>query len=89
MILEQILELNLEQLLQYGDPQVTEFAQLLKDIKSALDEKKLTQQEYVSLMVDAERLKDIIALMERQALNVKINDAIKIIVEIAKAANIL
>lgn len=71
-------------LLLEKDKQVQEVAQLLSDIETALVDKKLTEQEYVSLMVDVERLRAIIILADNVRVNVALNQAIQGIIELAK-----
>lgn len=71
-------------LLLEKDAQVLEVARLLADIETALVDKKLTEQEYVSLMVDVERLRAIIALSDNVRVNIALNQAIKGIIELAK-----
>lgn len=63
---------------------VQEMSLLLNDIEIALKEKKLTEQEYVSLMEDVERLRKIIEDMGEATLNQTINEAIKALIELAK-----
>ena len=71
-------------LLLEKDAQVLEVATLLAAIETALVEKKLTEQEYVSLMVDVERLRAIIILADNTRINITLNQAIKSIIELAK-----
>lgn len=71
-------------LLLEKDKQVQEVAQLLSDIETALVDKKLTEQEYVSLMVDVERLRAIIILSDNVRVNIALNQAIQGIIELAK-----
>lgn len=71
-------------LLLEKDPQVQEVAQLLADIETALVDKKLTEQEYVGLMIDVERLRSIIVLADNVRVNTALNQAIKGIIELAK-----
>jgi mannitol/fructose-specific phosphotransferase system IIA component len=73
-----------KELLTHDNARVKELAELLANIGEALQEKTITEQEYVSLMVDAERLRKVIALAEDLSLNIKINEAIRGIIDIAK-----
>ncbi len=75
----------LKELLTNDSESVKELANLLVDIGEALQEKKITEQEYVSMMVDVERLRQVIKLTEDLAIDIKINEAIEGIIEIAKA----
>lgn len=77
--------MSLRELLAIDDPHVHELTCMLSDIAGALDKKTITQQEYVELMVDVERLRTIIALKENLELNKLIHDAVVGIIEIAKA----
>lgn len=63
---------------------VKELTDLLANISEGLKEKKITEQEYVELMADVERLRQVIALAEDLALNIRINETIKGIIELAK-----
>lgn len=64
--------------------EVMEISILLCDIERSLDCKAITEQEYIALMVDVERLKKIIALKENLELNQLIHDAVVGIIELAK-----
>lgn len=66
------------------DADVQELALLLSDIHKALTDFQLTEQEYVGLMGDVERLKMIIKLSQTQELNLIVNQAIFGIIELAK-----
>lgn len=72
------------ELLNHPNDSVAELANLLVDVGEALQEKKITEQEYASLMVDAERLRQIIKLADDLDLDIKINEAIRGIIELAK-----
>lgn len=74
----------IKELLTHPDARVKELAELLADIGEALQQKTITEQEYVSLMVDTERLREVIGLAEDLDLNIKINEAIKGVIELAK-----
>lgn len=67
---------------------VQEISLLMNDIEIALKDRTITEQEYVSLMEDADRLKQIIVLMGDMELNQKINEAIKGLVELAKVVKL-
>jgi hypothetical protein len=64
--------------------EVIELSILFCDIERSLDCKAITEQEYIALMVDVERLKKIIALKENLELNKLIHDAVVGIIELAK-----
>lgn len=64
--------------------EVMEISILLCDIERSLECKAITEQEYVALMVDVERLKKIIALKKNLELNQLIHDAVVGIIELAK-----
>lgn len=63
---------------------VNELALLMNDIEVALLSRTITEQEYVGLMEDVERLRKIIAAMGEARLNQTINEAIKGLIELAK-----
>jgi len=75
-------------LLQHDELRVRELGELLNTIASALDQKKITEQEYVTLMIDAERLKEVMDLSEDLELRLKINAAFKVVIQIAKMVNL-
>lgn len=65
-------------------PEVIELSILLCDIEGSLNAKTITEQEYIALMVDVERLKKIITLKENLELNKMIHDAVVGLIELAK-----
>jgi len=75
-------------LLQHDELRVRELGELLNTIASALDQKKITEQEYVTLMIDAERLEEVMDLSEDLELRLKINAAFKVVIQIAKMVNL-
>lgn len=80
------LQAILDKLLMHLEPEVPELAQLLVDIKCALEEQRITEQEYVSLMVDVERLRLIVKKMQSLEVDILVNEAIKAVIELAKMA---
>lgn len=63
---------------------VKELSLLMNDIEVALKTKTITQQEYVSLMEDVERLRKITSAMGEAKLNQTINEAVRGLIELAK-----
>ena len=73
----------------HNDPhEAVELSFLLRDIEFCLQTRTITEQQYVELMVDVERLKKIIALKENLELNQLIHDAILGLIELAKAVKL-
>jgi hypothetical protein len=64
--------------------EVMQLSLLLNEIEGSLNAKTITEQEYVELMVDADRLWKIIGLKNKLELNQMIHDAILGIVQLAK-----
>jgi hypothetical protein len=79
---------SLTKLLNREDsPEVIRLADILALIHDGMDPNgfdPISQQEYVELMVDVERLKAIIALKKDLELNQLIHDAVTGIIELAK-----
>jgi hypothetical protein len=65
------------------DPTVTELALLLSDIEVALIDKSITEQEYVALMVDVERLRSVIKKTGRAEWNQLIHQSVTEIINLA------
>lgn len=68
----------------YGDAHVKELCVLIESIEQALAGKKITQTEYVDLMIDVERLRMVIQEAQDLALDQLIHDAIAELVNIAE-----
>jgi hypothetical protein len=75
---------ELEALLANTNKHVMTFTELLVGIEMALKEGDITQDEYIDVMIDVERLKKIITLKEDLELNKLIHDAVVAIIELAK-----
>lgn len=71
-------------LLKHENIRARELGYLLSEISIALTDKTITEQEYVTLMIDTERLKKVIELSEDQELKLKVNAAFKVVIELAK-----
>ena len=72
-----------------ASPQLKELALLFNDVETALLNKAITTQEYVGLMEDIERLRQIIAVTAELELNIKINTAVKGLITLAQSAKII
>lgn len=81
--------MSISALLRHHDPKVQEFALLLSDIETALKSGQLTEQEYVQLMVDVERMKKVIELANDLSLNITMNEVIYGLMDVAKSAKFL
>lgn len=73
------------ELLLEKDKDVQELAQILADIETALATQSITEQEYVSLMVDVERLRVVIYASDNARLCIMVHNAIRGVIELAKA----
>ncbi len=70
------------------DAHVHQLGMLLDGIAEELKEGKLTQDEFTSLMIDAEKLRKVISATNGILLDVKIHQAIEGLIELAKMAKI-
>lgn len=71
-------------LLLEKDKDVQELASLLADIEKALASKSITEQEYVQLMIDVERLRAVIYASDNARITIMVHDAIRGLIQLAK-----
>lgn len=71
-------------LLLEKDKDIRELGVLLADIEKALIAKEITEQEYVQLMVDVERLRTTIMVADNARIDIIVHQAIRGIIELAK-----
>jgi len=74
----------IQELLLHDDEQVRTIGILLAEVEECLKSKQITEQDYVDIMADVERLRTIIALKKNLELNQLIHDAVVGIIELAK-----
>jgi hypothetical protein len=74
----------INQLLLEKDKDVQELALLLSDIEKALASKEITEQEYVNLMVDVERLREVILTAADMRIDILVHQAIRGVIQLAK-----
>jgi len=74
----------IQELLLHDDEQVRTIGILLAEVEESLKTQQITEQDYVDIMADVERLKTIIALKKNLELNQMIHDAVVGIIELAK-----
>ena len=80
---------TLAPLVAHNDENVKNLAGLLADIDKALSLGQLTEQEYVNLMIIANNLKLVIEASTQQELLIMANQALKIVIEVAKTAKFI
>lgn len=76
----------IDELFGYNQSAVRNLALILQDIQTDLNDGRLSKSEYDALMVDVERCKKIIDVSNNIELNTKINQAIHLVMELAKYA---
>ena len=79
-----IIQEAVKKLQSYNDPHVKELSLLMADIEFALNNKGISQTEYVDLMVDVERLRTIIQEAQDLALDQIIHEAIEGLIMLAE-----
>jgi hypothetical protein len=71
-------------LLLEKDKDVQELAMLLADIEKALVSKEITEQEYVQLQIDVERLRAVTMLANDARIDIMVHEAIRGLIQLAK-----
>ena len=76
---------TINMLLLEKDKDVQELALLLADIEKALVSKQISEQEYVQLMVDVERLRTVVLEAADMRIDIMVHQAIRGVIQLAMA----
>lgn len=83
------LQERLDAIRNHFDPQVKHLAVVLTNIKTELEEGKLTRDEFTELITDVEDLRRVINLSDDLLTIAAIRGSIDDVIDLAKAVNIL